>query len=217
MIDFAAARRHMVDCQLRPNKVTSTALLDAMSDLPREGFVPQAVRGISYIDEDLPIGRGRFLLDPMTLARLIQAMAPGRNDTVLDVGGATGYSAAVLSKLAATVVALEADEAFSAQAQESWKQAGIDNVQAVSGDLGAGHMKRAPYAAILVNGAVEQVPDTLMSQLAEGGRLAAVIGTGPVGRATLFTKRRGMAAAQILFDAAVPVLKDFAKEPGFVF
>ena len=217
MIDFSAARRHMIDCQLRPSRVTSAPLLDAMAALPREQFVPAAVRGIAYVDEDLPIGGGRFLIEPLVLARLIQAAAPAPGDTVLDVAAATGYSSAVLSRLAGSVVALEDDKALADQAAAALSKLAIDNVQVVVGPLGEGHLKRAPYAVILVNGAVEHVPDALIAQLAEGGRLAAVVGTGPVGRATLLTKRRGQASPRILFDAGVSPLKGFTKEPGFVF
>lgn len=217
MIDFSAARRHMIDGQLRPTRVTSAPLLDAMAALPRERFVPASVRGIAYVDEDLPIGGGRFLMEPLVLARLIQAAAPGPDDTVLDVGAATGYSSAVLAKLAASVIALEDDRSLSDQAAETLKTLGIENVQAVAGPLNEGHAKRAPYGVILINGAVEHIPDALVAQLAEGGRLAAVIGTGPVGRATLLTKLRGVASPRILFDAGVSPLKGFTKEAGFVF
>jgi protein-L-isoaspartate(D-aspartate) O-methyltransferase len=217
MIDFTAARRHMIDGQLRPNRVNSAALLDAMAEVPRELFVPAKARGIAYIDADLPLGGGRFLMEALTFARLIQAAGPLRHDTVLDVGAATGYSSAVLARLAASVVALEHDKALADQAASNLKQLGADNVQVVSGPLGEGHLKRAPYNVILVNGAVEQVPDALLGQLAEGGRLVTVIGSGPVARATLFTKRRGVASSRVLFDAVVAALKDFAKEPGFVF
>jgi protein-L-isoaspartate(D-aspartate) O-methyltransferase len=217
MIDVTAARRHMVDGQLRPNRVTAPALLDAMAELPRERFVPAALRGIAYVDEDLALGGGRFLMEPLTLARLIQAAAPGPNDNALDVGGATGYSAAVLSRLVASVVALEQDQALAAAATAAFKELGIANVQTVVAPLAGGHPRNAPYNVILVNGAVDHVPDALAAQLAEGGRLAAVVGTGPVGRATLLTKRRGTVSGRILFDASVPVLEDFAREPGFVF
>lgn len=217
MIDFTAARRHMIDGQLRPSRVTWAALLDAMAEVPRERFVPPGVSGIAYVDEDLAIGNGRFLIEPLTLARLIQAAAPGPTDVVLDVGAATGYSTAVLARLAGTVVALEHDRPLADQAVATLKQLAVGNVQAVVGPLGDGHPRRAPYNVILINGAVEHVPDALMAQLGEGGRLATVIGSDPVGRATLFTKRRGVASSRILFDATAPVLKDLAKEPGFVF
>ncbi len=217
MIDFSAARRHMIDGQLRPNRVTSTALLDAMAEVPREDFVPKAAKGIAYMDEDLPVGDGRFLVEPLTLARLIQAAAPGKHDTVLDVGGATGYSVAVLSRLAGAVVAIEQDDKMVDRSRNALQGVGVENVEVHVGALAEGYAERAPYHVILINGAVDQVPEKLLAQLAEGGRLATVIGTGPVGRATLFTKRRGVASSQVLFDAAVPALKDFAKEPGFVF
>jgi protein-L-isoaspartate(D-aspartate) O-methyltransferase len=207
----------MVDGQLRPNRVIATALLDAMAEVPREDFVPKAAKGIAYMDEDLPVGGGRFLIDPLTLARLIQAAAPGRHDTVLDIGGATGYSTAVLSRLAGSVVAIEQDDQMVDRARNALQGVGVENVEVHVGPLADGYAKRAPYHVILIDGAVDQVPDKLLAQLAEGGRLATVVGTGPVGRATLITKRRGIPSSQILFDAAVPALKDFAKEPGFVF
>jgi len=217
MIDFAAARRHMVDGQLRPNRVTGTGLLDAMGELPRELFVPPKARSIAYVDEDLALGGGRFLMEPLTFARLVQATAPQRHDTALDVGAATGYSSAVLARLCASVVALEHDKVLSDQAAATLAQLGIDTVQQVVGPLAEGHLKRAPYNVIVINGAIDQAPDALLAQLAEGGRLATVMGTGPVGRATLFTKRRGVASSRVLFDAVVAPLTDFAKEPGFVF
>ncbi|MBM3548400.1 MAG: protein-L-isoaspartate O-methyltransferase [Alphaproteobacteria bacterium] len=217
MIDFTAARRHMVDGQLRPSRVTMAGLLDAMAELPREQFVPAKSRGIAYVDEDLALGGGRFLIEALTFARLVQAAAPQRHDTALDVGAATGYSTAVLARLAASVVALEPDQALADKAAATLKLLGIDNFQPVAGPMAEGHLKRAPYNVILINGAIDQAPDALLAQLAEGGRLATVVGTGPVGRATLFTKRRGVASSRVLFDAVVAPLKDFAKEPGFVF
>jgi protein-L-isoaspartate(D-aspartate) O-methyltransferase len=217
MTDFAAARRHMVDGQLRTTRVTSAALLDAMSAIPREEFVPQASRGIAYMDEDLPIGRGRCLMEPVTLARLIQAAAPEPQETVLDIGGATGYSSAILSRLAGNVVAVEDDAAFADQARAVLPRLGFANVSVVVGPLAEGHLKRAPYGVILINGAVDEIPAGLQAQMGEGGRLAAVVGTGSIGRATLFTRRHGVVSGRILFDAAVPTLKSFAKQPGFVF
>lgn len=217
MTDFSAARRHMVDGQLRTTKVTSPVLLDAMSELPREQFVPTASRGIAYIDEDLPIGSGRFLLDPLTLARLIQAAEPASTDTVLDVGCGTGYSSVVLARLAGSVAALEEEAGLAGEAEGLLKRLAVANVTVAIGPLAEGLPKRAPFNVILINGAVDQVPDRLVAQLAEGGRLAAVVGTGPVGRATLITKRRGVASTQILFDASAPPLKSFTREAGFVF
>lgn len=217
MIDFSAARRHMVDGQLRPNRVVSPALLDAMADVAREDFVPKAAKGIAYMDEDLPVGDGRYLLAPLTLARLIQAAAPGSGDAVLDVAAATGYSSAVLARLAGSVIALEDDKALADQAAATLRDLAIANVQVVVGPLNEGHLKRAPYAVIIINGAVEHIPEALIAQLGEGGRLAAVVGTGPVGRATLLTKRRGQASSRVLFDAGVSPLPRFTKEAGFVF
>jgi protein-L-isoaspartate(D-aspartate) O-methyltransferase len=217
MTDFAAARRHMIDGQLRPSRVTAPALLDAMAEIPREAFVGPGERGLAYADEDLPVGRGRHLMEPLVLARLIQAAAPQPQDTVLDVGVATGYSSAVLSRLAAQVVALEEDAAFAEQARDTLARLGCANVTVVGGPLAEGFIRRAPYGVILINGAVDEIPSGLQAQLGEGGRLATVVGTGSMGRATLFTKRHGILSHRILFDAATPALKSFVKDPGFVF
>jgi protein-L-isoaspartate(D-aspartate) O-methyltransferase len=217
MTDFAAARRHMIDGQLRTNRVTAPGLLDAMAAIPREEFVPPAERGIAYLDEDLRVGGGRCLIEPLVLARLIQAAAPQPQDTVLDIGMATGYSSAVLSRLAGQVIALDDDAALAEQARASLAKQGCGNVTVIAGPMAEGYIRRAPYGVILINGAVDEIPPALQAQLGEGGRLAAVLGTGPVGRATLFTKRHGIVAHRILFDATTPALKSFVKEPGFVF
>jgi protein-L-isoaspartate(D-aspartate) O-methyltransferase len=217
MTDFVAARRHMVDGQLLPNRVTSHRILDAMADIPRERFLPESLRGIAYMDEDLALGRNRSLMSPMVLARLIQAADPGPRENALDVGTATGYAAAVLARLAGSVVALEEDQALSDQAARTLNELAIDNATAVTGPLADGYPTRAPYGVILVNGAVDEVPERLLAQLAEGGRLVTVIGTGPVSRATLMIKRAGVVSARVLFDAWAAPLHGFARTPGFVF
>jgi protein-L-isoaspartate(D-aspartate) O-methyltransferase len=188
MSDFAAARRHMIDGQLRPSRVTAPALLDAMAEIPREEFVLPAERGIAYHDEDLRVGQGRFLMEPLVLARLIQAAAPLPQDTVLDIGMATGYSSAVLSRLAAQVVALDDDSGLADRARATLTRLGCSNVTVATGPLAEGFIRRAPYGVILINGAIDEVPPALQAQLGEGGRLAAVVGTGSIGRATIFTR-----------------------------
>ena len=141
---FEAARRSMVDSQLRPNKVTDQALLDAMAAIPREQFVPEAFRAAAYVDEDVPLGNGRFLLEPMVLGRLIQTAAPTRSDLVLDVGSTTGYGAAVLSRLAATVVGLEIDGAMADRANSALAALGVANAMILQGPLEQGVPRQAP-------------------------------------------------------------------------
>ncbi len=218
MSNFAAARRHMVDSQIRTNRVTDPLVIGAVEEIPRERFVDKTLEGVAYLDEDLPIAPGRNLMEPMVFSRLAQALEIGSDDVVLDVGCANGYSSAVLARLASTVVALETDSGLAARASATLLELGIDNVVVVEGPLADGHAAQAPYDAILVGGMVSEVPRALQDQIAEGGRLCAVIGAdrGP-GRATLMVKRGGIISRRTIFDAAVPALPGFETEPGFVF
>lgn len=216
MADFAAARRNMVESQIRTNAVTDPALLAALGAIPREKFVPEALRGVAYIDEDLPLKKGRYLMEPMVLAKLLQLAAITPDDVVLDIGCGTGYSAAVISKLANTLVALESDSELAARATATLSDLGIDNVVVVVAPLAGGYAKQAPYDVIIFNGAVPRIPEAIARQLADGGRLVAVVGEG-VGRGTLMTRNRGILAHRPVFDAATPILPDFTPEQGFVF
>jgi protein-L-isoaspartate(D-aspartate) O-methyltransferase len=216
MADYARARRTMVDCQVRPADVTDLQIIAALLDVPREAFVPAARRPIAYLDLDVPVGEGgRALLKPMVFGKLLQAAGVTETDHVLDVGCATGYSAAVLAKLAGSVVALEQDQALAGSAGEMLRQTA--NVLLVSGPLLAGAPHQAPYDAIVLEGASEVVPDSLLAQLKDGGRLVAVVGSGPMGKATIYRMTGGRATAQPLFDAAAPLLPGFEKAPAFVF
>ena len=214
---FEAARRSMVDSQLRPNKVTDQALLDAMAVIPREQFVPDAFQAAAYVDEDVPLGNGRFLLEPMVLGRLIQAAAPSRNDTFLDVGSATGYGAAVLSRLAASVIGLEIDGAMADRANSVLSTLGLANAMILQGPLEQGVPRQAPYNGIVVEGLADEVPPTLLGQLADGGRLVAVVRDRGVGRAMLFTRNGEIISTRMLFDASVSMLPGLQSQPGFVF
>jgi len=217
-MDYAKARANMVDCQVRTNKVTDAALIDALRTVPREEFVPKAIRGVSYVDEDLRIADDRYLIEPMVLARLIQFLAIGADDVVLDVGSATGYSAAIVARLACAVVALESDPALAAAAGKTLQALEINNVVVVEGPLKDGYAKQAPYNAVLFQGAVDEVPNAIVKQLADRGRIAYVERRASgLGRAVLMTKRDGIIGRRILFDASVPVLPGFAAETGFVF
>lgn len=216
MADFTATRRNMVESQIRTNAVTHEVLLAALAEIPREKFVPEALRGVAYIDEDLPLKKGRYLMEPLVLAKLLQLAAITPDDVVLDIGCGTGYSAALLSKLANTVVALESDPELAARATATLSELSIDNVVVVTAPLAGGYAKQAPYDVIVFNGSVPRIPETIARQLADGGRLVAVVGEG-VGQGTLMTRNRGILAQRPVFDAATPILPDFVQEPGFVF
>lgn len=221
--DFAAARANMVNCQVRTTDVTSHPLLEAMFEVPRELFVPAPMRFASYIDEDIEVspasedGPARHLMEPSPFAKLVQLADVRAGDTVLDLGCATGYSAAILSKLCESVIAMEPDGSLAGYAMETLSQLGIDNVAVVEGSLREGYPKEAPYDVIVIEGAVAEVPATLLDQLRDGGRLVAIIGESLAGRAHLFSKENGVISSRPAFNAAVPQLAGFERETGFVF
>jgi protein-L-isoaspartate(D-aspartate) O-methyltransferase len=222
MIDFIAARRMMVDGQVRINDVTDLRIQSAMLDVPRERFIPEHKQGLAYLDLDVPVlGAGREprrLLKPMVIAKLIHAAEIGATDHVLDVACATGYSSVILSRLAGSVIALEEDADLARTAKQVVAELGATNVTVVTGPLTDGHPAQAPYDAILLNGAIEISPQALLGQLKPGGRLVAVIGERPIGKATLFRRSMsGHLGSQSLFDAAAPLLPGFAKPAEFVF
>lgn len=219
MTDFALARRNMIDGQLRPNRVTNAQLLVALSEVPRERFLPEALRSVAYADDDVPLGNGRFLLEPMVLARLIQSLQSRPDDRVLVVASGRGYGAALLARLVNSVVAVESDPALAAAADQVAKELGLANVRQAVGDLEAGAAASGPYDAILIEGAVRQVPRAIFDQLAEGGRLATVVaGVGGVsGAAQLFVKEGGIVSGRPLFDAGTPILPGFTPPARFTF
>lgn len=217
-MDFAKARANMVDCQVRTNKVTDALLIRALRAVPRDEFVPKAMRPVAYADEDLHIGDGRYLMEPMVLARLIQALEIGADDMVLDIGGASGYSAALMARLACAVVAVDSDAGLVDTAGRVLQQIDINNVVTVAGGLQDGYPKQAPYNGVLFQGAIDRVPPAVMDQVADGGRVAFVERAGPgPGRAVVLARRGDVTTRRILFDAAVPMLPAFEPEPGFVF
>jgi len=218
MVDYAQARRTMVDCQVRPSDVTDLRIIAALFDVPRERFVVPSHRAIAYLDLDLPVADGspRALLKPMVFAKLLQAAEIRETDRALDVGCATGYSSAVLAQLAGHVVALEEDSALVQSATENLAALSA-HVAVASGPLNAGWQQDAPYDVILLEGASEVRADALLRQLKEGGRLVAVLGSAPLGKAMLYRKVSGHITALPLFEAVAPLLPGFAKTPAFVF
>jgi protein-L-isoaspartate(D-aspartate) O-methyltransferase len=222
MADFSAARRMMVDGQIRTADVTDRRILGAFEDIPRERFLPSATAAIAYLDLNATVtGEGvrpvRRLLTPMVLARLIQAAAITGTDRVLVVGCATGYSAAIVSRLAGSVVALEEDAGLARQARRTLADLAIANVEVVEGPLTAGWPGRAPYGAVLFEGAIAVLPQSFAGQVAEGGRLVAVEGVPPVLKAMLHVCAEGELSGRPIFDAAAPALPGFEKAPAFVF
>ncbi len=217
MFDAAAARRLMVDGQVRTADVTDAALLDAMLSVPREQFLPPALAPLAYLDGDIQIAPGRALLRPMVLAKLIQAARVTLSDRVLDLGCGTGYSSAVLARLAGTVVALEEDAGLARQARESLVAAGAANVEVALGPLTAGWPAGAPYDVILLNGSAEILPDALGDQLKPGGRVVGVCGHPPAAKATISHVIEGHLVGRPVFDAAARLLPGFVAPPAFVF
>lgn len=216
MADFLALRRLMLESQIKPNRVTDPRVHEAIFAVPRERFVPDSLKPVAYVDEDLSLGGGRYLIEPRVFARMLQEAAIAADEKVLDVGTGTGYTAAVLGHLAASVVALEAGE-FADKARAGLGEMNLGNVTVVAGDLAKGHAAEAPYDVILIEASVPEVPSALFEQLAEGGRLIAVLRNGPIGVATLFTKAAGVIGRRPLFDAATPILPGFERPPAFVF
>jgi protein-L-isoaspartate(D-aspartate) O-methyltransferase len=209
------ARFNMIEAQVRVNDVTDARILAALDAVPRETFVPTAARALAYADVPVAVAPGRYLLDPRSFAKMLNLAQVGAGDRVLDVGSATGYSAAVLARLADSVVALEQDaELVRASSQLLANVQG--KVEVVQGGLVEGAKAQGPYDVIFVNGAIEQVPETLLGQLAEGGRLVAVLKDGQ-SRAWLYVKEQGQVGRRPDFDADVPVLAGFKKAMGFIF
>jgi len=217
MFDSASARRMMVDGQVRTADVHNPDLLSAMLTIPRERFVPPSLAEQAYIDSDVDIAPGRVLLKAMVFAKLIQAADVGSGDHVLDVGCGLGYSSAVLSRLAASVVALEQDAGLANEARAALAAGGTSGITVVTGPLTGGWPAGAPYDFILLNGATEIVPDGFAGQLKPAGRLACIFGRGPASKAMIFRVAEGHLVGRPVFDGAAPVLPGFVAPPAFVF
>ena len=215
MTDFQQRRTMMVDTQVRPNDVTKYPVIAAMLDVPREDFVPDARRDVAYVGENVDLGHGRVLLEPRTLAKMVDALDVQPTDLVLDIGCGFGYSAAVLGRMAQAVVAVEQDADMAAAAIQRLAATGADNVIALQGKLAEGHAAQAPYDAILIGGAIEELPDAIAAQLAEGGRIIALFAEGNLGVVRRGTKLDGRIDWRFAFNAAAPLLPGFVKHREF--
>lgn len=218
MVDAAIQRLNMVESQVLTSDVTDHRIVRAMRELARERFVPPTLAALAYMDEPIPVtssgANRRWLLAPRVEAKLLQLAEIGEEDHVLDVGSATGYSAALLSRLARSVVAQESNEALASAARQNLADFG--NVSVVSGNMAAGWGAKAPYDAIVLQGSISVTPEDLFDQLKDGGRLVAIVNEDGIGKATLWRRLGRSMDARVAFDAAAPELPGFAKSPAFV-
>lgn len=221
MPDFALQRKNMVESQVRPSDITDRRIMRAMLDIAREQFLPPSLRPVAYMDENVTIagtvGRGsvRQLLAPRTLAKLVQLLDIGPASSVLDVGAGTGYSCALLARLAERVVALECDSELAALAQRALAEQGFGNVVVRQGALGDGAKADAPFDAILLNGAVPEIPVSLLAQLKDGGRLVAIVASGQKSQGMIWRRIGDAYDGRAAFDAAAAALPGFERKPEF--
>jgi protein-L-isoaspartate(D-aspartate) O-methyltransferase len=222
MSDSKQQRLNMVETQVRPSDITDRRIVRAMLELPREIFAPEGQRDMAYMDDDLPVvpalpgKEGRYLLAPRILAKLVQLAEVDAGASVLDVGCASGYSSAVLARLARSVVALECETELAGLAARRLRELDVSNVTVVEGPLAEGAAAHAPYGAIILNGAVQEVPQGLLAQLAEGGRLVAVVSSGRLGHARVWRRSGKLCDARSAFDAGAKPLPGFERQTGFV-
>ncbi|MCE6950874.1 protein-L-isoaspartate O-methyltransferase [Cereibacter sphaeroides] len=215
MTDFATRRVMMVDTQIRPSDVTKFPIIDAMLAVPREAYVPRAMREMAYMSENVAISPNRVVLEPRTLAKLLDTLNIQPTESVLDVGCGLGYSCAVIARLAEAVVGLEEDEALASEAQRTLSTEGVDNAAVIVGALTGGAAKHGPYDVITVQGGVETVPQALLDQLKEGGRIGCLFMEGPLGVARIGYKVDGAVTWRPAFNASAPVLPGFETKRDF--
>lgn len=217
MTDYAAAREAMVDCQVRPADVTRYAIIESMLWAPRERFVPRAARAVAYAGAEIEVAPGRALLEPRILGKMLEAAAILPSDLVLEICPATGYSTAIVARMAEAVVAVEPDAGLAKQAQATLAELEAHNAVVTIGDPAAGDAAHAPFDVVFVNGAVEVLPDALRAQLRDGGRLVAVFAEGGVSQCRVLTRSGSAVSERYMFDAPAPVLPGFERRSEFVF
>lgn len=215
MTDFETRRRMMVDTQVRPSDVTKYPVLDALLEVRREMYVPDALRDVAYMDNSITLGENRIVLEARTFSKILDTLDIQQDEMALDIGCGLGYSAAVLGKLCEAVVAVEEDETLASEAEAILGSEGADNVAVVGGALTEGAAKHGPYDVIILEGAVEEMPEALTDQLKEGGRIAAVFMDGALGMVRVGLKAGGTISWRFAFNATAPVLPGFSKAPSF--
>jgi protein-L-isoaspartate(D-aspartate) O-methyltransferase len=215
MTDFSARRTMMVDTQVRPSDVTKFPIIEAMLSVKREDFVTAAQREAAYMGDNLELGGGRVILEPRTLAKMLDALDIGPEELVLDIGSALGYSSAVIAHMAQAVVALEENEGWADEAQDALVAAGADNVITHCGPLAAGAAEHGPYDVIVIQGGVSHVPNAINDQLKDGGRMACVFMDGALGEVRIGYKMDGRMSWRRAFNAGAPVLDGFARHAQF--
>lgn len=206
----------MVDTQVRPQDVTKFNIIEAMLTVAREAYVPEALRDVAYVGDNITLDGGRVMLEPRTQGKVLDALDVQPDELVLDLGCGLGYSAALLAHLAEAVVAVEEDEALATEAQTILSEQGIDNVAVIAGALAEGSAKHGPYDVICIEGGVETIPAALIEQLKEGGRMAAIFMDGALGECRIGHKLDGKMHWRMAFNATAPVVSGFEKEAGFV-
>ncbi|MCD1627864.1 protein-L-isoaspartate O-methyltransferase [Seohaeicola saemankumensis] len=215
MTDYTTRRTTMVDTQIRPSDVTKFPIIEAMLNVAREEFVPDRLREAAYVGENLDLGQGRVMLEPRTLAKMLDALDLQRSDLVLDLGCGLGYSAAVAARLAEAVVAVESDEAMADEAQAILSREGADNVIMHQAPLAEGAPQHGPYDAIMVQGGVTEVPEALLGQIKDGGRIACLFMHGALGVVRIGYRLDGKISWRDAFNASAPVLAGFEKQTEF--
>ena len=215
MSDYASRRMTMVDTQVRPSDVTKFPIIDAMLHIPREVYIPLESREAAYVGSNIDLGAGRVVLDPRALAKLLDALDIGPDELVLDLGSALGYSAAVLARIAGTVVAVEENKDLADEAQRILSQEGVDNAVVVEGKLAEGAAKHGLYDVIVVEGGIEVLPEAVAAQLKDGGRIGAIFMEGALGTVRIGLKVDGRIDWRDAFHATAPVLPGFEKKKSF--
>lgn len=211
------ARENMILGQIMPNKVIAPEILEAISSVPRELFVPDNLKGVAYADDDLEIAPGRYLIEPMILARLLLLAEVHPTDNVLDIGPATGYTSAVLSRLCKRVTALESDIKLAEQSRSNLSELGVNNASITIGNLSHGYPASAPYNVIFIGGSIQSIPSEITSQLAENGRMVAILDKDGVGNALIVRKLYGNIMERLDFDAMIMPMPGFEKTKKFQF
>ena len=213
----AAARQHMIDGHILPNDVTDENVVAAIANVNREKFLPVESKDVAYIDKSIKVADGRYLMEPLTLAKLLSSAEIQSNELVLDIAPATGYSSAVISKLVDAVVAIEENETLAAAATLNLADENCDNVAVINAPHKEGLAKQGPYDLIFIGGMIDVVPETLLKQLNEGGRIVCVLNQDGFGRAAIVTYNNKIMGTRILFDTSAPKLDGFEKTKKFIF